>query len=128
MNTIILRKLNYKSKLNFGRYENLTIQEIIDLHQTKYLRWIYYNINGITFIDEILNRINILKNDRINKPRKNPQLGLKIDELLKHYSHMTNMDIRESNFRKKNKYTSFKNRDKKLFSKGALQRKNHGKF
>jgi hypothetical protein len=54
MDVILLRKLAWKSTIWFGKYEGSSIQQIYDLQHTQYLRYIYFNYEGISFIDEIL--------------------------------------------------------------------------
>lgn len=76
METVLLRKLTLKSKLGVGKYANETIIHLLERNKRKavcYLRWIYFNCEKITFLDEIL--IDILKIEEIDlipKPSKKP--------------------------------------------------------
>ena len=72
--TPTLRKLSFKSKMGFGKYADLTVQEIINMQRTSYLRAIYYNLEGISFLDEVLEKLRIIGPDHdytIPKPGKN---------------------------------------------------------
>ena len=71
----LLRKLTEKSVFGFGKYNGLTIRQVLDLNHPQYLRWIYFNINEISFVDEILGEIKISENYRIKKPGANKELG-----------------------------------------------------
>ena len=75
---VLLRTLTFKSVLWFGKYEGLRIQQIIDLQHQTYLRWLYYNIKGVSFVDEVLNRITITEDKRIPKPGVCPEMHIKV--------------------------------------------------
>jgi len=126
MDIPLLRTLTKKSKLGFGKYADIPIQQIFDYKQPTYLRWIYYNYEGITFTDDILNEIPILKDERINKPGKNPEMV--------QFAFSNNYDClnryitkRVQKNRLKAKYMCFKkSTSTQYFSKSLLQRKNQG--
>lgn len=46
------------------------------------MRWIYFNIKNINFIDEILDKINIYKQYRIDKPGKDKEKGDQLNNYL----------------------------------------------
>ena len=80
---VLLKKLVLKSVINFGKYKGQTVEEILRLGKRSYLRFVYYNINGLSFVDDILKNIGIFgeKYDyRIEKPGTNPEFGKKLDE------------------------------------------------
>jgi hypothetical protein len=79
MKTTVLRKLSNKSKIGFGKFADLRVSEIINLQRKAYLRWLYYNVEGITFLDEILEQIGISETYLINKPGKNPDMYEQLD-------------------------------------------------
>lgn len=130
MDVLRLRTLTYKSILGFGKYADFTVKHILDLNHTRYLRWVYYNCDMISFTDEILDRIYVIKELRIEKPGKNPELGKKIDnnitaklddmQVLKNLMHARKVrkKINSSN------EASFINKN----SKRKLQAINHGKM
>jgi len=64
---ILLRKMTEKSTMNFGKYSELTVRQVIDIN-TSYIVWSYYNSSKITFVDELLDEINISAEHRIEKP------------------------------------------------------------
>ena len=70
---VLLRKLTHKSVLWFGKHEGLRVQQLIDLQHQTYLRWVYYNCNGISFVEEILEKLKIAEDKRISKPGTCPE-------------------------------------------------------
>ena len=128
--TILLRKLTYKSILKFGKYAELSIQEIINLGKKNYLRWIYFNSSMISFTDIILTELSINKEYIINKPGKDPELGKKLNNRISRFTAY--IKIKEKNSSKyyhnkrakKADYINRKIADEFSFSKGILQRIN----
>ncbi len=125
MDTILLRTLTRKSKLGFGKYADMPIQQIFDYNDKMYLRYIYLNLEGITFTDDILREIPIYENERIIKPGKNPEMTIikdfELDGFKKYVYNKT------TKHRQKAKYTSYrKSTNKQYFKKGILQAKNQG--
>jgi len=80
MDTIRLRTLAEKSTMWFGKYEGQTVAQIISGGHSFYLRWIYYNIAGVSFNDEILNKIYVPMEERIEKPGTNPEIGERLNK------------------------------------------------
>ena len=74
MAAILLRKLTKKSILGFGKYEDVAICNMLDMNYKSYLRWVYYNCSMITFVDDILDEINIKDKERFDKPGCNKEL------------------------------------------------------
>ncbi len=68
--TILLRTLARKSLIKFGNYSDLSVQNLLDRGQHKWLREAYFNLSMISFNDEILNEIGITEEHRIPKPGK----------------------------------------------------------
>lgn len=131
MDIQLLRTLTGKSKLGFGKYYDSTIQELITLKHTGYLRWVYYSISGITFTDEILHTIGIHEDEyRIKKPGVNPELLLEINKLL---ILKTPFLIREHNrrvfkIRRSVKKCNINRTVERISKKSVLQAVNHNKF
>lgn len=124
----LLRTLTVKSTMGFGIHKELKVGEVINLNKKQYLRWCYYNLSNITFTEDILIQLGITEEYRIEKPGKNVEHGVLLDELIfSMYSDKAQEAIgkatekRRSAKRKKNKLF-----DKIRFSKGNLQRLNHG--
>jgi hypothetical protein len=128
MDVPILRTLTLKSKLTFGKYDNLTIQEIINLGHTSYLRWVYFNINGITFIDEILEMIHISCEFKIDKPGTNPESYEKINTAIHEWMGGITRIRMFNSVKRQQKRERVHNRivDNIKFSKSNLMAKNHG--
>ena len=71
--TIRLRTLSFKSTMKFGKWHDLTVQNIIDVYQIKgleYLTWCYYNNSNISFLPEVLDKLGINQQLEIIKPGK----------------------------------------------------------
>lgn len=85
MDVVTLRTLTEKSTLGFGRFQHDTIEKLINCKRSSYLRWIYYNIEGITFTDSVLDKILIFKPIRIKKPGKDPNFHLWKQATLNNY-------------------------------------------
>jgi hypothetical protein len=124
---VVFRKLAPRSKLTFGRHANMSVEDLIRLGKNHYLRWIYYNIEGLSFIDEILQKIGIItiNNDyTIPKPGIDPEYGKEVEEMM----------VGRIPFKKRQHYrTKLKARaigkkivDAKKFSKQNLAWKNQG--
>jgi hypothetical protein len=126
--TILLRKLTKKSKLNFGKHRDLTVEYLIEHHYKIYLRWVYFNCSNITFVDDILDEINITQEFRFEKPNKNITLYNEFKEFID--SFRTDK-TKERNAKKLDKFLltkAVKHRkyDNIHYSKGSLIRRNHG--
>lgn len=73
MDVVLLRTLTLKSCLKFGKYFDICINSIFNAYGItgiKYLRWVYYNSSMINFNDEILYKLGITSDIRIDKPGK----------------------------------------------------------
>jgi hypothetical protein len=69
----LLRTLTRKSTLKFGQYYDLTVQNVLDSQHSRgksLLRWYYFNSDRISFIDDLLDELNIIPEFRITKPGK----------------------------------------------------------
>lgn len=131
MDSVLLRKLSRKSILGFGKFSELTVQDVLNLNHTAVLRWYYYNASNITFMEDILREIHINPENEIQKPGTDKEMGKYIDKKMwailisndrsKAFSlnSKNNKDIKMNNYRKKmsRNYSE---------TKGYLQAKNHG--
>ena len=70
--SVNMRKLARKSRLGFGYQDikNITIQDIMIMNKHKQLISIYYGLDKITFMDDILEECGIMPDARIEKPGK----------------------------------------------------------
>ena len=128
MDRLLLRTLAKKSILGFGKYADMTIKNLLDLNRTTYLRWIYYNMDMISFSNEILEEIKISDDFKIQKPGKAPEKHDLLNDILWDKIGSFNKFKQESH-RKKVRKARAVNRsivDKKRFSKANLTRINHG--
>jgi len=68
MQIIKLRKLSLKSKLNFGKYKNCTVEQMIGLRKELSLISAYYKLSSISFNEEVLSMLGVTERFKINKP------------------------------------------------------------
>jgi hypothetical protein len=124
-----LRTLTGKSTLQFGRFAETPIQQIIDAGHTGYLRWIYFNFSFINFTEDILNNIYVFEQWTISKPGKDSDKGQKLDNLIfarmgtdmQRYKTLTG--VRKN---KRRNYYNVKKADEHLHTKGIMAWKNQG--
>lgn len=124
------RTLTYKSKLGFGKYIDLTIQDILNLKKGQYLRWVYFNYEGIDFIPEILDIIQITEEYRLKKPAKNTNFLEEINKKI--FNTGEKKFVKKDNsgeedpikFKKKMKFLNVNK--KSTDSKYVLLMRNHG--
>ncbi len=70
--SVNMRKLARKSRLGFGYQDikHITIQDIMIMNKHKQLIQIYFGLDKITFMDDILDELGIDEKMRIEKPGK----------------------------------------------------------
>ncbi len=70
--SVNMRKLARKSRLGFGYQDikHITIQDILIMNKHKELIKIYFGLDKITFMDDILDELGINEKMRIEKPGK----------------------------------------------------------
>jgi len=130
--TVLLRKMTLKSAFTYGRHEGKTVQQLLDLHDTPYLRWAYFNIKSITFIDEILDLIHIYPDYRIEKPGvdkgKEQELYTKLFGLRGKHNPVGMLGVGSNAKKKINKKINKKliTLEQQSNNRGYLMRKNHG--
>lgn len=122
-----LRTLTGKSKMGFGRFSNLTVNQILKKPQGDYyIRWAYYRMSMISFHEDILNIVGIKPDDRIEKPGNAPakfegfpDYNTKRGDVL-----LTDMDSKKNRLMFRNqKYCSGRSDRDKLFNQGHRWRK-----
>lgn len=128
MDVVRLRTLAYKSILGFGKYHDFNVKSLVDTHKTVYLRWVYYNCDMISFLPDILDEIHIPNEYRIEKPGKNPELYVELNEKI--WANLGGFTkFKQKQHRKKVK-KGIKNhnliKDSRKYSKANLQARNHG--
>ena len=71
---MLLRKMTMKSKIGFGSFPDLCVQELINLKKYKELIKMYYSLDKIDFDDEVKDYLEIKFERVIKKPGKNYQM------------------------------------------------------
>jgi len=124
----LLRKLTLKSTLKFGKEPDVPICNLIDNQQTVYLRWVYFNCDKITFMDDVLDLIFVPLEYRIEKPGKKPDLHEKLcDEIQSRFTWFA-----KQHHKKRGKAINYNKKSQnmrviaKINSKASLTRKNQG--
>lgn len=132
--TTLLRILTLKSRLTDGKFSNQTVETVIAI-DPMYLWYVYYNIEKLTFVEEILQAVGITQ--RIKKPGIDKKLyhklccsNIKEQASKMDQDHRDKFCIRQKAQRKKKTVCSYARahiRDKIFYSKGNMQRRNHGR-
>ena len=146
---VALRKLSFKSKMNFGKHAEQTVEHLIEANPY-YLVWVYYNMDKISFIDEVLDKLKVCfpKFTSIVKPGKVPELHdvvckPEVPEGKKTYSECTYKELKnmilsyrirgvpvpprlKECYNEKRTELFFANKNKPVF-KATLQARNHGR-
>jgi len=127
--SISRRVLTWKSKLGFGKWKDLPIENLYNAGQGHYLIWVYYNMSTIDFIQEIKDVLGIKD---IEKPGTNKELGQQVEYQFKHelYSKMSDDErIKASAVAKAEKEIEQKNKRRIHrfdYSKAKMAWKNQG--
>jgi hypothetical protein len=142
-NNVLLRRMTYKSVIDKGKYKGYTVEEVLKISKIHLLR-LYFGYDNLTFVDEILDQLNLRDEDRITKPGKatkrieyylnrNLFIQAKIDldkkgiEDPKRIKTVASSILKTKEKKYKlSKLKEFKQKDKVQFSKGSLQRRNQG--
>jgi hypothetical protein len=117
-----LRKLSYKSLMNFGKYPNMTPKQIIDIYGLQgkhYLVWCYYNLSNISFLDSILDDLLVDVKERILKPSKIDK-DFVITNIFYNKPKPNRGNSKEMNAMK------YGGKERSRLNKGKLQTRNHG--
>lgn len=126
-----------KSVFEGGTCDNCSVQQMLNLKAWKTLRWIYYNCSNISFLPDILDEIGITEEWRIAKPGTDKEKGKELDKKFherfnKMLSSISHEDptkaivIYKRTMRRSKAISQFRNHDRSIFNKGAMQRRNHG--
>ena len=122
----LLRTLTLKSRLKFGKYADYTVDYLLYNHREDYLVWVYYNTDKITFTADLLTKLDIREDERIEKPGKNKKMGWIVaqrqDAILSNEVREIRSQIKRSEAT--NKLEAMDNDGR--FSTAGLARKNQG--
>ena len=117
--------------MKFGKYYEMLVGGIMNINGGKtYLQWVYYNMSMISFHCNVLEKLRIYSDRRIEKPGKNPDMYNEI--FLKKLKIRARMGIDgiviKAKLKKKQKgnYINVMIKDRIKFSKGSMQSGNHG--
>ncbi len=70
---MILRKLTYKSKIDFGLHRGRTVEQILTKDSgDSYIKYLYFNASHIDLCDQLITDLNIFHT--VSKPGKDPEL------------------------------------------------------
>jgi hypothetical protein len=72
MDVVRLRTMTEKSVFQSGKYEGLSVHQVLSLNRD-YLAYAYYTYEGISFCNEILERLGITEDLRIPKPSRDEE-------------------------------------------------------
>lgn len=126
-----LRKLTEKSTLGFGKYHDYPVWKLLEKSSTRrYLTWVYFNCSHIDFFDDIIEKLRIRTDEKINKPGKDTKLGEYITQKFvkaQLYHNIQAGDKWVYAFIRKNQKNKVKGQLNLIKeSKGSLARKNQG--
>ena len=135
MEKILLRTMTRKSKLKDGKYDGLTVESMLSSSQGKsYLRYLYFSIQNINFVDDILDEIGIRGKWIIKKPGVDKQAFIdwnaKLGDVFgatafKKKDAKALMHLKEQSYQKRARILkAFQNTN---FTKAYLQGKNQGR-
>lgn len=127
----LLRIMTEKSIIGFGQYKDMKIGDIIKLGKNDYLRWIYYNYEGLSFTDEILYKINIRGRWKISKPGKDIDSGIHLEKIMlgcRIAKEKGAFLMGRYKKRAKVKLKRFEKQDNRYWSKEKMQQINQGNW
>ena len=127
---VLLRTLTKRSPILFGRYSDLTVQELLNVNKYRYLRWMYFCCSKINFIPDILEQLGITSDYIINKPGVNENL---MDKLNNEKSDKMGSFTKLKQDSHKKKVNKFKTRRayglaSNIEPKGVMQARNQRKY
>lgn len=130
---VLLRTLTRKSVLPYGKFKGQEVGRVIDSRNKANLIWIYYNVQWISFVDEVLRELCINGDMVISKPGTCPE---KFDDVMNIRMRTAarlqgdkNVEYRMYHY-KQNRYKREvkKARKDEELSKGVMRDINHGHF
>lgn len=123
---ITLRTMTRKSKIGWGKFENRTVESVLD-SQPSYLVWLYYHVQWMNFTDDILDQLRIFPEERITKPGTNDEIFEKRKYLiLKSHTGAAAPFIANAYRKRKARRIAKEMENATYFSKADLQAINHG--
>lgn len=140
MSVVLLRTLTKKSVIGFGLYKDMTVQNMIDTCNVYELLSIYYTCRNIDFNQDLKDELCIFGEREIDKKKPSESRYVENGRLYQKLCMRDIIDKKDEETRQKEKgirrkfafekKRRRKNREKILrgtvFSKGAMQARNHG--
>ena len=125
----LLRTMTEKSVFSGGKYNGVTVGQVLALGKTGYLRHLYYTYTAITFTDDILEKIYVPVEYRIKKPGSDIEImKIRDKDIESHTNRLRRHIIKGINKNEQRRYYGRMNRiDRRKFSKGSMQAWNQGK-
>lgn len=139
---IRLRILTEKSIVQTGKHTGWTVEKTIT-HDPRYIVWMYYNLEKVTFVDSIIQQFPVIVKNPIRKPGVNKEFYQSLfdpdferfedkstDEMLRILRAMRINGKYSQSMQMKYKQRIKKKKDIKMHetvSKAKLQAKNHGR-
>lgn len=74
MDVLRLRTMARKSTFHFGKFRDISVQQVINSDRTWYLVAVYYNMGNMSYQDDILDELGICGELKIEKPGSNPDV------------------------------------------------------
>jgi len=142
MSVVLLRTLTRKSILGFGKYVDMTVQNMLDTFQKKELLNIYYTCRNIDFNQDLKDELCIHGEREINKKEKSEKryidktfyyIAMCIKEMAERNTESQEKILlgyrrKEKIFKKKQLRGSEGALSRTIFSKGAQRDKNQNKY
>lgn len=140
MSVLLLRTLTRKSILGFGVHKDLSVQNMIDMCKVYELLSIYYTCRNIDFNQDLKDEFCIFGEREIDKKKPSESRYIENGNLYARLCMRDMIDMKDEETRQKEigirrkfafeKKRRRKNRERILkgtvFSKGAMQARNHG--
>ena len=122
---VLLRKLTEKSKIGFGDYKDYTVQNLMDLHKAYILRGYYYTLSKISYSDSVLESL-MIADMQIDKPGTDKESYKFIKEYFNGLRPIRLIELSNKRYKKAAKKRLEKIARDSKFTKGSLERWNHG--
>lgn len=110
-----LRTMTRKSKLNFGKHKDKTVQQMLDLKRNLELISAYYKLTSINYTQDILDELKIVGDYVIDKPSSDKEMYYRF---LNENGYKKRLRTRDGADRMK--------RESRMWSRSMLQRFNQG--
>ena len=137
-----LRTMARKSVFYGGRYDGLSVQQMLDMKKYGTLRWYYFHCSMISYLPDILDELHITERYRIDKPGTDPSMYEELQEAQEKrfksklatistddparacaiYKHRKRREVARARDRVRQEMNS----DRVFYSKANMQRRNHG--